>query len=134
LPILSQKGAQFISLQYTPQEDEIAEFEKKHGIHIHTFPEAVYSSIYDDTAGLVANLDLVVTVATSVIHLAGSMGVPCWVLTASRAAWREYYGGETNPWYNSLRMFRQAHCSVDWEPPLKEVTAALAELLEAIHA
>ncbi len=133
LPILKDRNAQFINLQYTPQEDEIAAFEKKHGIKIHHFPEAVYSAIYDDTAGLVANLDLVITVATSVIHLAGAMGVPTWVLTASRAAWREYYGGDSNPWYRSWTMFRQDPIAMDWEPVIAEAAEALTELLKGIE-
>lgn len=132
LPILSQKGCTFISLQYTPCEAELEQLEQKHGIKIHHWPEAVYSSNYDDTAGLVANLDLVISVATSVIHLAGAMGIPCWVLTASRAAWREYYGGDACPWYSSLTMFRQAHGSVDWEPVIAEVAEKLGELLSGV--
>lgn len=131
LPIL-QQDADFISLQYTDCKDEIAAFEKKHGIKIHHFAEAVDSPQYADTAALVANLDLVISVATSVIHLAGSMGVPCWVLTASRAAWREFYGGDTNPWYKSLTMFRQAPDSTDWTPVIEEVAASLAELIQGI--
>jgi ADP-heptose:LPS heptosyltransferase len=87
---------------------------------------------YDQTAGLVKNLDLIITVATSVIHLAGSMGVPTWVLTASRAAWREYYGGDSNPWYKSLTMFRQDHGSTDWAPPIMEVAETLDEMLKSI--
>ncbi len=130
LPILSQ-NAQFISLQYTPQEDEIADFEKKHGIHIHQFPEAVYSAIYDDKAGLVANLDLVITVCTSLVHLSGSMAVPTWIMTPSRPAWRYRLDLDYLPWYNSTVLFRQNTNSTDWEPVINEVAANLASLLEA---
>lgn len=129
LPILSQPGAVFISLQYTDQADEIAAFEAKHGIKIHQFPEAVTSSIYDDKAGLVANLDLVVTVCTSVVHLAGSMGVPTWVLVPSRPAWRYRLDLDVMPWYNSVVLFRQERASVDWEPVIAEVAANLTLLL-----
>lgn len=132
LPILSQKGAQFISLQYTPQEDEIAAFEAKHGIHIHQFPESVYSSIYDDTAGLVANLDLVITVCTSVVHLAGSMGVPTWVMVPSRPAWRYRLDLDTMPWYKNTNLFRQATGSTDWQPVIADVATAFSSLLSII--
>lgn len=131
LPILSQ-DADFISLQYTPCEPEIAAFEKAHGIRIHHFPEANYSSNYDDEAGLVANLDLVITVCTSVVHLAGSMGVPIWVLTPSRPAWRYKLEGDKMPWYNTVTLFRQQLDSSDWQPVIDEVAANLADMLKAI--
>lgn len=131
LPILSQKGAQFISLQYTPHEQELADFEAKHGIHIHQFPQACYSSNYDDTAGLVANLDLVITVCTSLVHLAGSMGVPTWVMTPSRPAWRYRLDLDTMPWYNCVTLFRQQRGGTDWQPVIDEVAENLTELLSS---
>jgi tetratricopeptide (TPR) repeat protein len=128
LPILSQ-DAEFISLQYTPCEDEIAAFEKAHGIHIHQFPEAAYSANYDDCAGLVANCDLVITVCTSLVHLAGSMGVPTWVLTPSRPAWRYRLDLDTMPWYSNNVLFRMSPNSTDWTPVIAEAAAALTDLL-----
>ncbi len=127
-PILKQ-NAQFISLQYTPCEDELNDFEKKHGIKIHHWPEACYSSNYDDTAGLVANLDLVITVCTSVVHLAGSMGVPAWVLTPSRPAWRYRLDLDGMPWYNSVVLYRQSKDSRDWNPVIDEVASDFKSLL-----
>ena len=128
LPILKQ-DAVFISLQYTKQEDEIAAFEAKHGIKIHQFPEAIYSSQYDDNAGIVANLDLVITVCTSVVHLAGSLGVPTWVMTPSRPAWRYRLDLDTMPWYKNTILFRQEEGNKDWTPVIAEVSENLSELL-----
>lgn len=131
LPIILEgkdKGAQFVSLQYTPHEDELAEFERIHGIKIHMAPEACYSGVYDDTAGLVANLDLVITVCTSVVHLAGALGVPVWVLTPSRPAWRYRLDLDTLPWYKHSILFRQARDTTDWAPVVEEVRAALSDL------
>lgn len=128
LPLLRQ-DVNWISLQYTPCEDEIDKFKEKHGITIHHWPEAVYSPNYDDTAGLVANLDLVITVCTSVVHLAGSMGVPTWVLTPSRPAWRYRLDLDGMPWYNSVTLFRQKHGTTDWAPVIEEVTENLEHLL-----
>lgn len=129
LPIIkAAPNAQFISLQYTPQEDEIAAFCSKHGITIHQFPEAAYSAIYDDKAGLVANLDLVITVCTSLVHLAGSMGVPTWVMTPSRPAWRYRLDLDYLPWYKNVSLFRQATGSTDWQPVIDEVATALQQL------
>lgn len=132
LPILKQ-DADFISLQYTPCSDEIAAFERKHGITIHHFPEAVHTDNYADTAALVANLDLVITVCTSVVHLAGSMGVPTWVLTPSRPAWRYQIMGDTMPWYgNTITLFRQKPNTVEWPPVVEEVSSALNDLLGSL--
>ena len=131
LPILSQ-DADFISLQYTPCEAEITAFEKAHGIKIHHYPEANYSPNYDDEAGLVSNLDLVITVCTSVVHLAGSMAVPCWVLTPSRPAWRYRLDLDYMPWYGKIvTLFRQEPNTTDWQPVIEEVSFNLADLIEA---
>lgn len=132
LPILKQ-DADFISLQYTDCEAEIRAFEQQHGIKIHYFPDASHSPNYADTAALVANLDLVITVCTSVVHLAGSMGVPTWVLTPSRPAWRYRLDIDYMPWYGrTVTLFRQSPNSVDWTPVVDEVSTKLAELIGAI--
>lgn len=128
LPLLAQQ-ANFVSLQYTESSDEITKFEAQHGIKIHQFPQGTHSPIYDDCAGLVSHLDLVITVCTSVVHLAGSLGTPVWVLTPSRPAWRYRLDLDTMPWYASSVLFRQAPGSIAWEPVVAEVADALANLL-----
>lgn len=132
LPILSQ-NANWISLQYTPCEDEIRAFNAKHGITVHHWPESVASANYDDAAGLVANLDLVITVCTSVVHLAGSLGVPTWVLTPSRPAWRYRLDLDTMPWYRNTILYRQQPETVEWEPVVREIADDLSSLLGALH-
>lgn len=131
LPILKQ-DANFISLQYTPAEDEIQRLKDKHGIDIHHWPEAVYSPNYDDTAGLVANLDLVITVCTSVVHLAGGLGVPTWVLTPSRPAWRYRLDIDAMPWYQSVSLYRMQQDSTDWGPVINEVANNLTTVIGAV--
>lgn len=132
LPIL-QQDANFISLQYTPCEDEIAAFKEKHGITLHHWPEATYSADYNDTAGLVSNLDLVITVCTSVVHLAGGLGVPTWVMTPSRPAWRYRLDLDGMPWYNCVTLFRQVPETSDWDPVIARVAAQLTDLLGVTH-
>lgn len=134
LPILKQ-DATFVSLQYTPCEDEIAKFESETGIHLYHWPEATYSENYDDKAGLVANLDLVICCCTSVVHLAGSMGVPTWVLTPSRPAWRYRLDLDYMPWYGkTVTLFRQAPGTTAWEPVVEEVAENLKLLLGTENA
>lgn len=80
---------------------------------------------YEDTAALISTLDVVVTVDTSVAHLTGILGKPCWVLLPFTPDWRWLRGRTDSPWYPSLRLFRQqAHGA--WDAPLAEVAAALA--------
>jgi hypothetical protein len=79
---------------------------------------------FQDTAELVAGLDLVVTVDTSVAHLAGSMGKPVWVmLPAVKTDWRWRQLRTDSPWYPSARLFRQGDGG--WDQVVTEVIAAL---------
>lgn len=131
LPILKQ-DAHFVSLQYTPCEDEIFEFEQKYGIQIHHWPECSYNEHYDETGGMVANLDLVITCCSSIVHLAGAIGTPTWVLTPSRPAWRYRLDLDYMPWYGkTVSLFRQATGSVAWEPVVEDVAHNLRELIDA---
>ena len=133
LPIL-QMDAHFVSLQYTECSAEIAAFEAKHGIKIHEWKEASQNEHYDETAGLVANLDLVITCCSSVVHLAGSMGVDTWVLTPSRPAWRYRLDLDYMPWYGrTVTLFRQQPGTVEWEPVVLEVAQALSALVGENH-
>ena len=81
---------------------------------------------FDDTAALVANLDLVITVDTAVAHLAGAMGKPVWVLLPAGPDWRWLLGREDSPWYPAMRLFRQ-RAPGDWAEVIGRVARALAE-------
>lgn len=81
---------------------------------------------FADTAALLANLDLLITVDTSVAHLAGGMGVPVWVLNRFDADWRWLVGREDSPWYPSMRLFNQRQMG-DWTEVIERVASALRE-------
>jgi len=66
-----------------------------------------YLTDFVETAGAVESLDLVVTVDTSVAHLAGALGKPVWVLLPSVPDWRWLLDREDSPWYPTMRLFRQ---------------------------
>ena len=79
---------------------------------------------YADTAAAIEALDLVVTVDTSVAHLAGALGKPVWVLLPSSADWRWMEAREDSPWYPTMRLFRQ-RVAGDWSEAVARVIAAL---------
>lgn len=83
---------------------------------------------FADTAGLLANLDLLITVDTSVVHLAGAMGKPVWLLLPFDPDWRWLLGRKDSPWYPTLRLFRQ-HRPRDWSDAIARVTADLQSYL-----
>jgi tetratricopeptide (TPR) repeat protein len=80
---------------------------------------------FDDTAGLVANLDAVVSVDTSIAHLSGALGRPTFIVLPYAAEWRWQTGRSDSPWYGSVRLFRQTSPG-DWGPPLAAVAAEIA--------
>lgn len=75
---------------------------------------------YAETAALIANLDLVVTVDTSVAHLAGALGKPVWILLPHAPDWRWLLGRSDSPWYPTARLFRQS-APGDWTSVLADV-------------
>jgi tetratricopeptide (TPR) repeat protein len=79
---------------------------------------------FDDAAAIVANLDLVITVDTSIAHLAGALGKTVWTLLPHAADWRWMTRRTDSPWYPSMRLFRQKTRG-DWKSVVKEVTNAL---------
>jgi len=84
---------------------------------------------FSDLAAIVSQLDLVISVDTSVAHLAGALGIPCWVLLPfHKADWRWLQGREDTPWYPSLRLFRQEKRG-DWKAPLEKMARCLASPL-----
>lgn len=82
---------------------------------------------YLETAALVDQLDLVISVDTSVAHLAGALGKPVWLLNRFNSEWRWLLGREDSPWYPSMRIFRQRERG-DWHGVIKQVADVLMKL------
>ena len=82
-----------------------------------------------DTAAVIEHLDLVISVDTSVAHLAGAMGKPVWVLLAYVPDWRWMLDRPDTPWYPQMRLFRQPQIG-DWATPLRLVTGELKSVCE----
>jgi Flp pilus assembly protein TadD len=82
---------------------------------------------FADTAALIANLDLVISVDTAVAHLAAALGKPVWVLDRFDPCWRWLVGRYDSPWYPALRLYRQPHPG-DWGSVIAEVSRDLRSL------
>lgn len=83
---------------------------------------------YDDTAAAIASMDLIISVDTSIVHLAGALGKSVWMLTPYSPDWRWMLDREDSPWYSSLRLFRQTK-EHDW----KSVFERIADELKALY-
>lgn len=128
LPILQVPQVQFISLQYGDHTTEINEVRTRPSDVIHRWDDAIDD--FDETAALVCALDLVVTVQTTVAHLAGALGRPAWVFVPKVAEWRYGDTGDRMPWYASVRLFRQSKVD-QWNTEINQVAVLIAERSQA---
>jgi tetratricopeptide (TPR) repeat protein len=85
---------------------------------------------FSDTAALIENLDLVISVDTSVAHLAGALGKPFWLLNRYNTCWRWLLHRADSPWYPTARLFRQDAARA-WDPVIARVAAALSDFVGA---
>jgi tetratricopeptide (TPR) repeat protein len=131
-PILATPGCRFVSLQYTPDAAaDAAAVEARCGVPVTHWPDAIAD--YEETAALVAGLDVVITVCTALAHLAGALGQRVWILAPAVPSWRYLAHGETLPWYPSARMFRQV-LGRAWGDTIAAAAAALAGIAPAAAA
>ncbi|MCI0356178.1 MAG: TIGR03032 family protein, partial [Acidobacteria bacterium] len=122
LPILLRaRGTAFYSLQKGQRSQELRELPSDRTVH--DLDGLIHD--YGDTALLIDQLDLIITVDTAVAHLAGALGKPVWILLPEVPDWRWGLEGETTPWYPRMRLFRQTPHG-DWSG----VMARVAETLE----
>jgi Flp pilus assembly protein TadD len=120
-PLWEVPGVSFYSLQRGPAGVEA----ESSGAHFAGFQPQ--TGDFAASAAAVAQLDLVVTVDTSVAHLAGALGKPVWVLLPLRSDWRWMKEREDSPWYPSARLFRQT-VDGDWSTVVERVRAELGRV------
>jgi Flp pilus assembly protein TadD len=123
LPLLTVAGVSMISLQMG------AGIARMEAVPEAFRPRDVMTEVGDfaDTAAIVANLDLVISVDTSMVHLAGALGKPVWLLSRYDGCWRWLLERDNSPWYPTLRLFRQPAPDA-WEEVVARITAELAAL------
>jgi tetratricopeptide (TPR) repeat protein len=128
LDILRIKDFDFISLQYTKNiGDAIKHFEDTNNLCINHWQDTLDD--YDETAGLVSNLDLIISIPQSVVHLAGALGTATWQLTPYKSMWQMGVHGKDMPWYGCVRSIWQDE-KCDWKPVLKTVKDDLCNLYQ----
>jgi hypothetical protein len=121
--LLELPGVDFVSLQ---TREAAAQLEAAPRIRARLFDASAGLNDFSDTAALIANLDLVISVDTSVAHLAGALGRPVWIALPWQPDWRWHEGADTSEWYPSARLFRQAALG-DWEGVVGRLRDALSQ-------
>ena len=116
--LLEVSGATFVSLQKAAKAQPPAR-------HPRLLDWMDQVTDFADTAALIDQLDLVISVDTSVAHLAGALGRPVWLLNRTNTDWRWLLEREDSPWYPTMRIFRQSKRG-DWSDVLRKVEEALA--------
>ncbi|MCC6608231.1 MAG: tetratricopeptide repeat protein [Burkholderiales bacterium] len=129
-PILAVRAVTWVCLQRGAAPVELETIELTNGVHAQAFPDALED--LDETAALLAALDLVVTIDSTVAQLAGALGRPAWVLLPVGAEWRYGVDGERMPWYPSARLFRQSLPN-DWAPVVGNVARELCTWAGEAH-
>jgi len=124
IELLGVPGVTVYSLQKGPREADITE----NGCSALVLNLGNRLDDFADTAAVIQQLDMVITVDTSVAHLAGALGKPVWVLVPFAPDWRWMTETDTSPWYPTMRLFRQKKYG-EWDSVFVEVRRALREEL-----
>jgi tetratricopeptide (TPR) repeat protein len=119
-PLFGIEGIAWHSLQLGPGSEELV------NAKLPIADLAPYIVDFADTAAIISQLDLVITIDTAVAHLAGAMRKPVWIMLLAMADWRWQRGRSDSPWYPTARLFRQPAIG-DWNSVIAEVGRALLE-------
>lgn len=124
--ILGVPGVHFVNLQYGECGAELDAARAKFGVPITVFDELDLREQIDESAALMAAMDLVIAAPTAVLETAGALGVPCFRIDAYGKQWTALGRGDHMPWHPNTRLFAQSSPG-DWDTELALVAAALRE-------
>lgn len=120
-PLADLPGIAWFSLQKGPARDQLTSGDSP--LKLHDLTDKLDN--FADTAALIEQLDLVITVDTAVAHVAGALGKPVWLLLPANWDWRWMTDRDDSPWYPSARLFKQTELG-QWDAPVAAVKAALS--------
>lgn len=128
----------FWSLQAPENNGEWAEYCAERGWRERTFytragTDELHHSGIADMAAFASEMDLVITIDTMAAHIAGSLGLPTWLLLKREADWRWMLDRDSSPWYPTMKVFRQSTAG-EWDEPLTRVCDALRDDCEEQEA
>lgn len=132
-PLAQVPGVRLISLQKGPGIQQLNELADAFSVTDLGNQVDETAGAFMDTAAVIMNLDLVVTVDTSAAHLAGALGAPVWVALPFAPDWRWLLDRSDSPWYPTMRLFRQKTPG-DWIGVIAEIRDALREQIESHDA
>ena len=121
-PLLETPGTMFHSLQIGEHANAIA----AQGFQVLLRDQRAEIRDFADSAALLMTLDLVISVDTALVHLAGALGRPVWALLPYAPDWRWQTGRTDSPWYPSIRLFRQ-DAPNDWQGVIRQVSESLQD-------
>lgn len=132
VPLGAVPGVQLISVQkFNQATTEELDLARARSLDILDFGEELDAdAAFLDTAAIMAAADLVISIDTSIIHLAGALGVPAWVALTNAPDWRWQLERDDTPWYPSMRLFRQKIAD-DWAQVFEEMAQELRLLVQA---
>lgn len=122
-PLLAVPGITWVILQKDRRPEDFPQLAERRG----WFDPMPNVRDFADTAAIVQQLDLVIGVDTSVIHLAGALAKPVWMLVAASHDWRWMFELKSSPWYPTAQVFRQDSPN-DWRAVIERVAACLMEV------
>lgn len=126
-PLAQASDVQLISLQKSAPTDELAYVRDTLGAQILGDEFDAGPHAFIDSAAILESLDVLITPDTALVHVAGALGRPAWLLLRHSADWRWGLTGSDTIWYPSVKLFRQPRAG-DWNSPIAAVCAALGEL------
>ena len=119
-PILELENTKFFSLDITNKDVQTNDFLMRYNV----VDCSKYINDFYDTASIIKQLDLVITIDSSIVHLAGALGIKTFLLLPNNTEWRWFNDDNTTPWYDSIKIFKQKYQS-NWEEVILRIKKEL---------